>query len=408
MDAVVKKNTIFKLILIAIAACLLYGISGGIRANYGILINSISDNSGIAYSSVSFILAIAQLTYGIAQPVFGIIAIKKSNTFVLLIGAVLMAVGLLGVPFCHSILSLLFFLGIVFPAGTGAISFGIIMGAVSPLMSEKEAATVSGVVSAGSGIGSTILSPMIQKLLSISGLQMTIFALCAPIICIVPISLWISSNTKNTTITLESSNDVTYSLKDMFADAFRNKSYLFLMIGFFTCGFHMAIIETHLFSQFVSYGLSKETAAYLFSCYGIAVITGSIISGILGSKFPMKNVLGSIYASRVIIVILLLTLPKTVFSMAFVAILLGLTAVSTVPPTSGLVGKLFGNAKMATLFGMVFVSHQIGSFFSSWLGGICVQITKNYSLIWIVSIFLSVIAATVSFAIKDKKEEISV
>ena len=194
----------------------------------------------------------------------------------------------------------------------------------------------------------------------------------------------------------------------MFADAFRNKSYLFLMIGFFTCGFHMAIIETHLFSQFVSYGLSKETAAYLFSCYGIAVITGSIISGILGSKFPMKNVLGSIYASRVIIVILLLTLPKTVFSMAFVAILLGLTAVSTVPPTSGLVGKLFGNAKMATLFGMVFVSHQIGSFFSSWLGGICVQITKNYSLIWIVSIFLSVIAATVSFAIKDKKEEISV
>lgn len=402
MEAVIKKCSGIKLIPIAVAACLLYGISGGIRANYGILINSISNSSGVAYSSVSFILAVSQLTYGIAQPVFGVVAIKKSNTFVLMIGAVLMTIGLVSIPFCHSIWSLLFFLGIVFSVGTGAISFGIIMGAISPLMSEKESATVSGIVSAGSGIGSTVLSPIIQRFLSISGLQMTVFVLCVPIICIIPISVWLAYNAKNVVVTAKNDDNIKYSLKNMFTDAFQNKSYLFLMIGFFTCGFHMAIIETHLFSQFVAYGLSKEVAAYLFSCYGIAVIAGSILSGILGSKFPMKNVLGSIYASRVIIVILLLTLPKTVFFMAFVTMLLGLTAISTVPPTSGLVGKLFGSAKMATLFGVIFVSHQIGSFFSSWLGGISVQITKGYALIWIVSILFSMIAAIVSFAIKDK------
>ena len=173
------------------------------------------------------------------------------------------------------------------------------------------------------------------------------------------------------------------------------------MIGFFTCGVHMAIIETHLFSQFVSYGIPEETAAYAFSLYGIAVILGSAAVGILDGRFPMKNVLGSLYASRIVIVLMLLILPKTAPAMFFVAILLGFTAASTVPPTSGLVGKLFGARKMATLFGVTFVSHQIGSFFSSWLGGICIQATNGYSLIWIVSIFLSGIAAAASFSVKE-------
>ena len=393
-----KKSGISRLVFIALAGCLLYGSSAGIRANYGILLNGISQNSGIPYSSVSFILAIAQLIYGVTQPLFGMIAIKRSNAFVLLTGAVLMAAGLAGIPFCRSMWSLLPFLGVVFPAGTGALSFGIIMGAITPLMNEKEAAAVSGIVTAGSGLGSTILSPMMQKLLSASGLRTTMFTLCILVLCLIPISLWISSGAKGAPAVQESG---AHGMKDMFSDAFRNRSYLFLMIGFFTCGFHMAIIETHLFSQFVSYGIPEETAAYAFSLYGIAVILGSAAVGILDGRFPMKNVLGSLYASRIVIVLMLLILPKTAPAMFFVAILLGFTAASTVPPTSGLVGKLFGARKMATLFGVTFVSHQIGSFFSSWLGGICIQATNGYSLIWIVSIFLSGIAAAASFSVKE-------
>lgn len=190
----------------------------------------------------------------------------------------------------------------------------------------------------------------------------------------------------------------------MLTNAFCNKSYLFLVIGFFTCGFHMAIIETHLFSQFLSYGLSEESAAQGFAIYGIAVILGSIISGILDSKLSMKIVLGSIYVLRIVIILMLLTFPRTCLSMYFIAILLGLTAASTVPPTSGLVSKLFGTAQMATLFGIVFFSHQIGSFFSSWFGGIFVQKTGGYSLIWIASMIFSAIAAIVSFSIKEPME----
>ena len=399
MSVQTKRRSFIKLTFVAFAACLLYGISSGIRANYGILINGISQNSGIPYSSVSFILAIAQLVYGITQPLFGILAIKKSNTFVLLTGAVLMAAGLAGIPFCHSIWSLLPFLGIVFPAGTGAMSFGIIMGAISPLMNEKEAAAVSGIVTAGSGLGSTILSPAIQRSISAYGLQTTMFALCIPVLCLIPVSWCISSSAKQ--VTLVQKSGAGQSMKRMFSDAFRDKSFLFLMIGFFTCGFHMAIIETHLFSQFVSYGIPEETAAYAFSLYGMAVILGSTVSGILDSRFPMRKVLGSIYAFRVVIIFMLLALPKTASILFMIAILLGLTAASTVPPTSGLVGKLFGVRKMATLFGVTFLSHQVGSFFSSWLGGICIQMTNGYPLIWIASIFLSAIAAIASFSIKE-------
>ena len=399
MSGHTKKSGIARLALVALAACLLYGISSGIRANYGILISSISQNSGVPYSSVSFILALAQLIYGITQPLFGILAMKRSNGFVLLTGAALMAVGLAGIPFCRAVLPLLLFLGIVFPAGTGALSFGIIMGTITPMMSEKEAAAVSGIVTAGSGLGSTILSPTIQRLLSAGGLRPTMFALCISAVCLIPISWWISSNVKGVSAAPE--DDAGHSMKSMFSDAFRNRSYLFLMIGFFTCGFHMALIETHLFSQFVSYGIPEATAAYAFSLYGIAVIIGSAVSGILDSKLPMKKVLGSIYAFRVVIVFMLLTLPKTVPAMFFVSILLGFTAASTVPPTSRLVGKLFGTEKMAALFGVTFLSHQIGSFFSSWLGGACMQATNGYSLIWIASIILSGAAAIASFSIKE-------
>lgn len=399
MNVHTEKHRIARLVLIALAACLLYGISSGVRANYGILINSISQNSGLPYSLISFTLAIAQLVYGITQPLFGILAIKKSNAFVLLTGIFFMVAGLAGIPFCHSIWSLLPFLGIVFPAGTGALSFGIIMGAILPLMNEKESAAVSGIVSAGSGLGSTILSPTIQRLISISGLRITMFALCIPVICLIPISLWFFSNEKS--VSAVQRIDAGYSMKNMISDAFGNKSFLFLMIGFFTCGFHMAIIQTHLFSQFVSYGIPEKVVAYAFSFYGITVMLGSIVSGILDSRLPMKKVLGGIYTLRVVIVVMLLTLPKTTPVMFIIAILLGFTAGSTVPPTSGLVGKLFGARKMATLFGITFVSHQVGSFFSSWLGGVCIQITNEYSLIWIASIFLSAIAAIASFSIKE-------
>lgn len=146
----------------------------------------------------------------------------------------------------------------------------------------------------------------------------------------------------------------------------------------------MAIIETNLFSQIVALGIAENVAALCFSVYGIATVAGSLISGFFCSKVRMKWVVGSLYGSRAIWILAFLLLPKTIPTVIAFAILLGLTGAATVTPTSGIVGKLFGSENIATLFGIVFVAHQLGSFFSTWLGGLCLEATGGYTLIWCV------------------------
>lgn len=179
------------------------------------------------------------------------------------------------------------------------------------------------------------------------------------------------------------------------------RNYQYLMIGFFTCGFHMAIIETHFYSQIISYHIEGAWAAIAYSVYGVAVMAGALGSGFLSSKVKMKNVLGALYGSRVFIVLAFLLLPKTLPMVLCVAVLLGLTAAATVVPTAGLVGREFGSHTLGTLFGFVFLCHQLGSFFSAWLGGVCLSWTGDYAIIWSASAILSVLASAVSFRISE-------
>ena len=391
-------------VLLAAAACLIYAINAGIRSNYGIMLNAISESSGVSYSSVSFVLAVAQLLFGVMQPVFGIVALKRSNKFVLCCGGLLMASGLLAIPFCRSMWTLMLFLGIVLPSGTGAISFGIIMGTVTPKIPPDSASTVSGFVNASGGVGNTILSPIIHTLIVGAGLIGAMTFLSVPALLILPLSLWICGLKTEGAEPPSSAGQKTSEdaqIGALFAKAFRSRTYLFLMIGFFTCGFHMAIIETHLFTQITTYGFSRETAAYAFSIYGVSTMIGSVISGMLCARMPMQRLLGFQYGARCVIVLAFLAAPKTLLSVCAFTSLLGLTGSATVPPTAGLVSRAFGAAKLATLFGFVFFVHQIGSFFSAWLGGVCISVTGDYALIWYASAALSVLASAVSFLIRE-------
>lgn len=277
-----KKENLFKILMVAAAACLIYGIASGIRANYGIMLNAIMESSDLPYDTVSFVLAVAQLMVGVMQPAAGILAFRKSNAFVLCGGAVMMVVGLICIPFCHSALSLLLFLGVILACGTGAIAFAIIMGAVTPVLGEKAAAVVSGFISASSGLGGTILSPLMQ---------------------------------------------------------------------------------------------------FLIDAVGLRAMLGCILTGFLDTVFDNKRVLGSVYASRVLIILSLLLLSKTPAFVYITAFLFGLSGNATVPPTSGLLTKLFGSKKLATLYGMAFLVHQVGMFFSSWLGGVFAAATGSFTSI---------------------------
>lgn len=411
-----KRKSIIFVIALTLAGCLIYAISAGIRSNYGIMLQAISSNSGIPYASVSFVLAVAQLVFGIMQPVFGIAALKKSNVFVLCCGVICTAGGLLIIPFCGSVWMLMIFLGIVLPSGTGALSFGIIMGAITPRMSENQASSVSGIVNASSGVGNSILSPVIQSLIAAGGLMGAMVFLSIPTIILMPVSIWMcrsksdprdAGKTLDTKAMAEKSDGAfsesreSVSVKRLFLNAFKNRTYRFLLMGFFTCGFFMAIIETHLYTQITGYGLSGKMAAYAFSVYGIATIIGSVISGMLCSRIQMKKVLGSLYGMRFIVILVFLLLPKNMATVCVFTAMLGLLGNSTVPPTSGLVSRTFGAAKLATLFGFVFFVHQIGSFFSVWLGGICVSRTGSYQLLWAICGMLCVFASIVSFLIRE-------
>lgn len=398
-----KQNKNLQLIAITAAACLFYGVNAGVRANYGIMLNAVSQNSGVPYAGVSFIIAIAQLMYGIMQPIAGVIALRRSNAFVLCIGAVVLGTGLLLTPFCHSYFPLMCALGVIIGSGTGILCFGVIMGAVTPVLGEEKAAIASGFISASAGLGATIMAPLINALVSIGGLGFMMRILCVPVFVLVPVSLWLGRKGRDTAQKKETDGAPPVPLLELLKAALRNRSYVFLIIGFFTCGFHMAIIETHLFSQYTSFGIPEAVVASAFSFYGILTMLGSICSGTLITRFPMQNVLGTIYGSRTLIDAALLLLPGSRFSMFLTAGLLGLTGASTVPPTSGLTGRLYGSKNLATLFGIVFLSHQLGSFLSSWIGGLLVTATGSYAPIWCADIVLAAIAATVSYMVRTEK-----
>lgn len=394
-----SKRSNFTVWLVAAAACLFYALSGGIRSNYGLIRGAISAASGADYASVSLVLAVAQLSFGVMQPVFGAVALKKSSGFVLSLGAVTAAAGLLGIPLCRTSWMLMLFLGLMMPIGLAAFSFGIIMGAVTPVLGERRAATVSGFVSAGSGLGSILLAPLLRGMLDHAGLWGTILSLAIPTVCLLPVAVWLSRFGKADAAQLPSGGDV--SIGAMLAEALKNRSYIFIVLAFFTCGFHMSLIETHLYSNFVSYGFSDRIVTYAFSIYGITTMLGSIVSGTLCSRLPMKKVLAAFYGSRAVWIAGFFLLSKSVVTVYAYAALLGFTGSSTVPPTSGLVNRLFGPAKLGTLFGLAFVAHQLGAFSGTWLGGICLSATGSYTLIWSASAVLSVVAAVLSLQVRE-------
>jgi len=400
-----KGNIIFRVFLLTFAACYIYALTAGIRNNYGIMLNGIVKNSGIDFTSVSFVLAVGQLVFGAVQPAFGVLAAKKGNVYSLISGVILIVAGLFLTPQCKSIFSLLICLGVILPAGTGAIAFGVIMGSLAPKIPSKSFAAVSGIVNASTGIGNTVMSPLINSLIQTRGLSYGLTTLSIPALLMLPASILVGKRPKNDDSKASDGSAQPEAKKvtagELFKEAFKSREYLILLTGFFTCGFHMALITNHLPTQFISYGFSAEAAAGAFSAYGIATMIGALLSGSFCSRLKMKNVLGFLYGLRPISVLLFFFVPKTLLTITAYVALLGLSGASTVSPVSGLVKKFFGAKSLAALFGFVFFVHQIGSFFSAWFGGICFNATGSYNIIWIVAIVLSSIASCISFTINE-------
>lgn len=387
-------------------SCCLYGVGAGLRSDIGILLNPLASQTALTYEEVSFCIAVMQLVFGASQPLFGIIASRKSNRFVLLLGIALFAASLFGMWAASDLLSLFLSLSLLFGLGAGATSFGLILTSSINFVGESRAMMISGLLNAAAGMGSFVLSPILGALVLMGGIGLVSAAMLIPVVALLPVAIVVTSKDKMRDLERKKVDGAIDARDDvgslgLFRTAFRDRTFILLVIGFTTCGFHMVIIESHLFSQYVAYGIEKDVASWVFSLYGVFTIAGALLSGWLSTRLDKGRLLAFYYGFRAIWVLLyVFVMPKTVFTAVLFSIGLGMTGDATVSPTSGLVARCFKFSSVATLIGVLFFMHQVGAFFSAWLGGIIFLNTGTYDLLWVLDVLLCAIACVASMAIK--------
>lgn len=388
-----------------LVACALYGLGAGLRSDIGILLNPLAEQCGVAYASASLCVAVMQLVFGASQPIFGIVASRRSNRFVLFLGVAFMATSIVGMALARSFFALLITLGLLFGLGAGAIAFGLVLTSAIHFVGQNRAMTISGMLNAAAGMVGFALSPAVQALLSSLGTRPTLLCLLIPVGILAPLVLVVTSRDPRPKPGPDNPGETHGASAERpalpFSKAFHNRTYLLLVAGFSTCGFHMVIIESHLFNQFVLYGIDATSASWAFSVYGIATIVGALLSGWLSTHVRKGRLLGFYYGFRAVWdVAFLLLMPKTLPFAVLFSIGLGMTGDATVSPTSGLVSENFALEHVATLVGFLFLCHQVGAFASAWLGGIILDATGAYTLIWVLDIALCTFASIMSLRIQ--------
>lgn len=387
--------------LILLSSAAILAITMGARQSVGIFVSPIDATTGLGIVSISFALAVGQFMWGLAQPVFGAIADKKGSYGVLVFGAFMLAGGLALTPFVHSEWSLVLTMGILSAAGAGAGSFSILIGATSQQLPPEHRSFAGGFINAGGSLGQFIFAPLLQAIISGFGWIAAMFTMAATTLLTIPLASLLTGKRSQEAVVDTAQTSI--GLMGQIRIAMQDRSYLCLHAGFFTCGFHIAFLVTHLPGEVALCGHSAHVSAAALAIIGLFNIAGSLFAGKLGSHYRMKYILAVMYGSRAIMIGLYLLAPKTELTFYIFAMALGFTWLATVPPTAGLVGKLFGTRYLATLFGLTLLSHQIGGFLGAWLGGISMAHDGNYLWMWYADIGLAALAALVNLPIREDK-----
>lgn len=398
--------------LVIASAALILMITSGIRLSLGLFVKPIETSAGIGIVQISFALAVAQLMWGVSQPITGALADRYGAWWVLLLGTLLLLVGCLMVPQLVSAWGLTFTLGVLVAFGTGAGSFSVLMGAVANQTPASIRGTASGIINAGSSFGQFLFAPILQSLIALPYVGWTgamyclagVSLLCLPLAfyltCQAPKSDSIGKPSQNTILA-----DNTERLGQAVKRALSDRNYWLLHVGFFTCGFHIAFLVTHLPTEITLAGLKASVASWSLALIGLANVVGSLFVGWCIGHFRSKYILFWMYFSRTVLIAIFLWAPKTTLTFYLFAIGLGLTWLATVPPTAATVGKLFGVRYLATLFGLVLFTHQIGGFLGAYLGGLAMAKFGNYDYMWYADMILATVAAVLNLPINEPKIE---
>jgi predicted MFS family arabinose efflux permease len=397
MTSVPDTSTRFWPLALSAAAIML--VTMGIRQSMGLFVAPIDMATGLGIASISFALAIAQLMWGAIQPVAGALADRWGTGRVLSIGILILAGGCALAPLLPGQFGLVLSIGILSAVGSGIGSFSVLFGAVAQQLPANRQGLASGFINAGGSFGQFVFAPIVQRLIAAFGWAGAFWSLAVAALAALPL---IGKVSHGSTPHLHAATPPG-GLKGAIRDAFQDNSYLLLHAGFFTCGFHIAFLVTHLPGEVNLCGLPPTVASWSLAIIGLANIVGSIYAGWAVGRYRSKHVLFWMYGSRAVMVLIYLMSPRTDLTFYIFAAALGFTWLATVPPTARLVGKLFGTRYLATLFGLVLFTHQIGGFFGAWLGGIAFAQGGDYSWMWYADAALAAAAAILNLPIREAR-----
>jgi len=390
-------------LVIVLCGCLISLISFGPRSALGFFLTPLSQANHWGRDVFAFALAVQNLLWGIGQPFAGAVADRFGAVRVLTAGALLYAAGLLAMAHANAPIVLDVSAGLLIGFGLSGCSFNLVLGAFGKLLPESWRSLAFGAGTAAGSLGQFMYSPIGVALMDVYGWQSALAIFAGLTLLIVPLALALSAP-RFTTPAREAAMP-SQSFRQAIAEAFGHRSYVLLVLGFFTCGFQLAFVTVHLPSYLLDRGLSAEVGGWTLATIGLFNIVGSLASGYLGTRVPKRYILSLIYFSRALAIVVFISLPPSTMATLVFGAVTGLLWLSTVPPTSSLVALMFGTRWLAMLFGFAFFSHQVGGFLGAWLGGLVFDAYGSYAPVWWLSVFFGVMSAIINLPIVEEPVE---
>ncbi|MBO9353559.1 MFS transporter [Bordetella petrii] len=385
---------------VVLAAALILSAAMGVRQTFGLFITPFSFDRGLPVTQIAFAIAIHNLVWGAAQPFAGAAADRYGSAPVVAFGAAAFAAGLALATAAQSPVLLVLGMGVLVGIGISCTSFGVVLAAVGRAASPQRRSMALGLASAGGSVGQVVLVPFAQILRESGGVSTSLLALAALMLLVAPLGLLLDRRAPRGA--MPAAAEPALPLKQALLHACRHRGYCLLTLGFFTCGFQLAFIATHLPGYLVLCHMPAGLGATALALIGLFNMAGSWACGWLGGRYRQQYVLGWLYLIRGAAIAAFFLLPKSTASVLLFAAVMGLTWLGTVPLTSGLVAKVFGTRHLGTLFGVCFLSHQLGSFLGVWLGGLAFDLTGSYTPVWAGTALAGLAAALLHFPIDDR------
>lgn len=377
-------------------------LSNGVRLTMGVYLSPLNGATGLGITEISLAFAFAQLCWGLTQPFAGAVADRIGTGRVIFTGVLLIALGTVITPYMTSTLGLVFAMAILAAGGCGMAGPSVLMAASTRLVSADKRGVAIGIVNAGGSAGQIAMAPIAVGLTAALGWTASMQWLGLLVLLALP-AVWILKGNSSAIAAADAaaSGRKVLSARQALSQAMTTPSYCLLAVGFLVCGFHVAFLATHLPGVVEHCGMPPSIGGWSLALIGLFNIVGSLGMGWAGSRWRMKSLLTLLYSVRGAAVLIFVLSPKTPVVMLVFAAVMGITFLSTVPPTAGLVAKMFGPANLAMLFGVLMLVHQIGGFFGAYLGGQVFQATGSYDWVWYIDIALAAGAALIHLPIRE-------